>query len=153
MPRSAIDLLKDDHQKVKDLLEQLAGTSDRAQKTRKDLLQKIEQELSIHTRIEEEIFYPAFRDADGKEHKKMYFEATEEHRAVEKLVLPDLKETDPSSEQFAGRAKVLQELVQHHISEEEEDMFPQAEKSLDSQLLQELGRKMEERKKQLKAQH
>ncbi len=150
MPKTAIDLLKDDHRKVQDLLEQLVDTTERAQKKRRELLQKLEHELSVHTTIEEEVFYPAFKDADGKAHAKMFFEAREEHRAVEKLVLPDLKKTDPTSEQFAGRAKVLQELVQHHINDEEHDMFPQAEKSIDRETLAELGRQMEVRKKQLR---
>jgi hemerythrin-like domain-containing protein len=153
MPQSAIELLKTDHQKVQDLLEQLAGTTERAKKTRAELLQKIESELSVHTRLEEEIFYPAFRETDGKEHRKMYFEATEEHRAVEKLVLPDLKDTDPATDEFAGRVKVLKELLQHHISDEENEMFPEAEETLGSEQLEELGRRMEERRKELRGRH
>lgn len=149
MPQTAIDMLKEDHQKVKDLLEQLVGTTDRAEKTRKDLLQKIEQEVAVHSKLEEEIFYPAFREAAGKEHKKTYHAAVEEHRAVEKLVLPDLKKTDVTSEKFAGRAKVLKELIGHHIEEEEKEMFPEAEKVLDSDTLEALGRQMQERKQQL----
>jgi hemerythrin-like domain-containing protein len=149
MPQTAIDMLKDDHQKVQDLLEQLVGTTERAEKKRKDLLQKIEQELTVHTKLEEEIFYPAFRDANGKEHKKMYHEAVEEHRAVEKLVLPDLKKTEATSEKFSGRAKVLKELLKHHIDEEENEMFPEAEKALDGETLEALGRQMQERKKEL----
>lgn len=149
MAQTAIDLLKEDHQKVKGLLEKLVDSTERAEKTRKDLLQKIEQELSVHTTLEEEIFYPAFKDAGGKEHKKMYYEAMEEHRAVEKLVLPDLKKTDPTSEKFSGRAKVLKELIEHHVKEEEEEMFPQAEKALGKETLEALGRQMQERKKKL----
>lgn len=153
MPQNAIDLLKEDHVKVKDLLEQLVDTTDRAQKKRQELLQKIERELMVHTKIEEEIFYPAFKETNGKEHKEMYYEAMEEHRAVEKLILPDLKKTDPTSAQFAGRAKLLQEMIQHHVKDEEEEMFPEAEKSMSSEELEELGQKMMERKKKLQAQH
>ena len=152
MPQTAIDLLKNDHRKVKDLLHQLADTTERAQKKRQDLLHRIEQELSIHTRLEEELFYPAFRDTKTPEHKKMYFESLEEHRAVEELVLPDLKNTDPTSEKFAGRAKVLRELVEHHIQDEEQEMFPEAEDSIGTADLEELGRQMEARRKQLKKQ-
>lgn len=153
MAQNAIEMLKTDHQKVRDLFDQLAGTTERAKKTRRDLLGKIEHELVIHTRLEEELFYPAFRDTDGKEHRKMYHEATEEHRAVERMVLPDLKDTDPASEEFAGRLKVLKELVQHHISEEEEQMFPEAEEALGAEQLDELGRRMEARRKELMSQH
>src|SRR5690606_30850605 len=100
----------------------------------------------------EEIFYPAFRKAGGAEHARMYFEAVEEHRAAEDLVLPDLLKTDPESECFSGRAKVLKEMVEHHASEEEEEMFPEARESLSSDQLQELGERMAQRKKELKQQ-
>lgn len=153
MPQNAIDLLKEDHQKVKELLEQLVVTTERAQKKRIDLLDKIERELVVHTTIEEEIFYPAFKEANAKEYKEMYFEALEEHRAVDELIMPDLKKTDPTSAQFAGRAKVLREMIQHHVKDEEEEMFPEAEKSVDDEVLKELGEQMMERKKKLQARH
>lgn len=78
-------------------------------------------------------------------------EAKEEHRAVEALVLPDIKETPPSALEFAGRVKVLKELLEHHIEEEEHDMFPQARKLLSKQQLQELGESMEVLRKSLKS--
>ncbi|PTU73469.1 hemerythrin domain-containing protein [Pseudomonas mangrovi] len=153
---NAIELLKDDHQKVLGMLEKLADTTDRAEKTRTELLAKIEKELQIHTQIEEEIFYPAFRqaghEAGKREDEKMFHEATEEHRAVEALVLPDLLKTDPSSTAFAGRAKVLKELVEHHAEEEEKSMFPEARKLLGEGVLKTLGEAMAQRKKELMAQ-
>lgn len=146
---NAIEILVGDHKNVRDLLSRLVETTNRAKKTRGDLLDKIRQELSVHTTIEEELFYPAFRDCGGKEHKRMYFEAFEEHRAVEKLVLPDLKKADVASDQFAGRAKVLKELVEHHIKEEEEGMFDMAAKAMSEEELEDLGRKMAARKREL----
>ena len=98
---NAIDLLLEDHQKVRELLSQLTSTTNRAVKKRGELLQKIKQEILVHAQIEEEIFYPAFRDSDADEAGKLYHEAKEEHRAVSALVLPDLEETDPSSDEFA----------------------------------------------------
>ncbi|MCF9010995.1 hemerythrin domain-containing protein, partial [Pseudomonas carnis] len=89
------------------------------------------------------ILYPAFRKAGGKEQDIMYHEAKEEHRTVDSLVLPDLKKTDPSSTEFSGRAKVVKELLEHHIEEEETEMFPQAKKLLGKALLEELGAEME----------
>jgi hemerythrin-like domain-containing protein len=142
--QDAVQLLKDDHEQLRKLLKELTDTTTRAAKTRPRLLAKIKQQLEAHTTIEEEIFYPAFRDAGGD--NELYFEAFEEHRAVEKLVLPDLEKTDPTSEKFSGRAKVLKELVEHHADEEEEDMFPQARKKLGKQKLKELGEKMREKK-------
>lgn len=148
---NALELLTEDHDKVRDLLSQLVNTTERAEKKRPELLAKIEKELQVHTQIEEEIFYPAFKKASGKENDKMYHEAQEEHRAVESLVLPDLKKTDPSSAQFAGRAKVLKELIEHHAAEEEEEMFTQARDTMSKQELEALGKQMQERKKELMA--
>lgn len=146
----AIQFLKDDHETVRKLLEKLTATTERASKTREDLLEKIGEELRIHTAIEEEIFYPAFRDADGSKHRAMVAEAREEHRAVEELVLPDLLKTEPTSTEFSGRAKVLKELVEHHAHEEEEDMFPKARKALGKDELAELGERMQARKRELR---
>ena len=145
----AIQLLKADHKKVKELLAELAKTTTRAAKTRSELLAQIRVDLEVHTTIEEEIFYPAFRKAGTKDDAKMYFEALEEHRAAGDLVLPDLLDTDVGSEQFSGRAKVLRELVEHHVKEEEEEMFKEAKKLLSATELKALGARMEQRKVEL----
>lgn len=147
---NAIELLKADHEKVKSILTQLSESTDRAVKTRSDLLKKLEMEISIHTQLEEEILYPAFKAAGGKDEAEMYFEAKEEHRTVDSLVLPDLKETDPTSPEFAGRVKVVKELLEHHIEEEETDMFPKAKKLLGQAKLEELGEEMATMKASLK---
>ena len=140
---NAIDLLKADHAKVKDILSQLSDSTERALKKRVELLGKLEMEISIHTRLEEEILYPAFKAAGSKEQDVMYFEAKEEHRTVDSLVLPDLKLTDPGTPEFSGRVKVVKELLEHHIEEEETEMFPQAKKLLGKAKLDELGAQME----------
>lgn len=140
---NAIDLLKADHVRVKDILAQLNESSDRATKKRADLVAKLEMEITIHTKLEEEILYPAYKEAGGKEEEEMYYEAKEEHRTVDSLVLPDLKATDPSTPEFAGRAKVVKELLEHHIEEEETEMFPQAKKLFGKAKLDELGEQME----------
>jgi hemerythrin-like domain-containing protein len=147
---NAIQLLKDDHKKVKGLLAELAATTARGTKTRSQLLATIAQELRVHSKIEEEIFYPAFHAAREKaDDDAMYFEALEVHRAAGELVLPDLERTEVSSEKFSGRAKVLKELVEHHADEEEKEMFPRARKLLSAQELDELGEKMAARKSEL----
>ncbi|HET8791305.1 MAG TPA: hemerythrin domain-containing protein [Modicisalibacter sp.] len=146
---NAIDLLKEDHDKVRELLKQLVNTTEGAEKKRPELLAKIEKEVKVHTQIEEEIFYPAFKESNGKKNDKMYYEACEEHRAVEDLVMPDLKKTDPTGVEFSGRAKVLKELLEHHADEEEEEMFEQARKTMSESDLNELGDKMAARKKEL----
>ncbi|WP_434562639.1 hemerythrin domain-containing protein [Pseudomonas sp. Z5-35] len=147
---NAIDLLKADHERVKGILSQLSESTDRALKKRTELLAKLEMEVSIHTRLEEEILYPAFKEAGDKEEAEMYYEAKEEHRTVDSLVLPDLKNTDPSQPEFAGRVKVVKELLEHHIEEEEEEMFPKAQKILGKAKLDELGNQMEAVKAQYK---
>jgi len=146
----AITLLKNDHKEVRALLGALEATTTRAVKKRQTLLAEIEMNLSAHTTIEEEIFYPAFREAGQKsDDNKMYFEALEEHRAAGDLVLPDLLKTDPATDNFSGRAKVLKELVEHHADEEEKEMFPRAKKLLDKAELVALGERMEQRKREL----
>lgn len=147
---NAIDLLIQDHKLVKKLLEDLSSTTERAVKKRAELLQRIEQELRIHTTLEEEILYPAIKEAGGKEEAKMYYEAKEEHRTVDSLVLPDLLDTETGTIEFAGRVKVMKELLEHHIEEEESELFPTANKLLGQNVLEELGRAMETQKKLLK---
>jgi len=149
---NAIELLKDDHPKVLKLLDEITSTTERAVKTRTDLLAKIEAELKVHTTIEEEDFYPAYKQAGGKDEAKMFYEAVEEHRAVEKLVLPDLLNTKPDSVEFSGRVKVLKELLEHHIEEEETEMFKDAAELLSKEQLETLGQQMAAKQKKLKAQ-
>lgn len=81
----------------------------------------------------------------------MYYEAKEEHRTVDSLVLPDLLQTDTGTVEFAGRVKVMKELLEHHIEEEEGELFPTAKKLLGKQALEEMGVAMQAHKKMLKA--
>ena len=148
---NAIELLIQDHETVKKLLEELSSTTERAVKKRSELLARIEQELQIHTALEEQILYPAIKQAGGKEEEKMYYEAKEEHRTVDSLVLPDLLQTDTGTVEFAGRVKVMKELLEHHIEEEEGELFPTAKKLLGNQALEEMGVAMQAHKKMLKA--
>jgi hemerythrin-like domain-containing protein len=147
---NALDLLKQDHETVRELLDRLEKTTERAVKSRTEMLQKLHLELQIHTSIEEEIFYPAYTQAGGKEEAVMAAEAKEEHRTVDSLVLPDLLNTDPGSIPFTGRLKVLKELLEHHIEEEEQELFPQAQELFDKARLEELGTEMKNRKDELK---
>ncbi|MGH7385146.1 MAG: hemerythrin domain-containing protein [Candidatus Rokuibacteriota bacterium] len=137
--KDAIALLKEDREKVRKLLGELEETTDKAVSNREKLLAAIEQELTVHTRIEEEIFYPAFREAARKkDDAKLYYEAVEEHHVVD-LVLPAIKGAEMNSEQFAAKAKVLKDLVEHHAEEEETEMFPRARKLMDREELLRLG--------------
>jgi hemerythrin-like domain-containing protein len=145
--RDAIALLEADHEKVRKLLSQLEKA--RQPSRRIELLAKVSQEVDVHARIEEEIFYPAFREAARKkEDRKLFFEAHAEHDVV-KIVLPDLEGTDAGSENFAAKAKVLKELVEHHAEEEEDEMFPRARALLSKEDLADLGARLEARKSEL----
>jgi hemerythrin-like domain-containing protein len=149
--KDAIALLKEDHKKVRALLGELEEASERASGKREKLLTTIEQELKIHTKIEEEIFYPAFRDAAGKkDDKKLFYEAVEEHHVVD-LVLPEIKATAADSDEFGAKAKVLKDLVEHHAEEEETEMFPRAKKLMDREELIRLGGALASAKKALMA--
>ncbi|MBA1194619.1 hemerythrin domain-containing protein [Pseudomonas entomophila] len=147
---NAIELLTNDHKTVKKLLDDLTSTTERAVKKRAELLGKLNYELQLHTQLEEEILYPAFKKAGKKEEATMYYEAKEEHRTVDALVLPDLMKTDTGTVEFSGRAKVMKELLEHHIEEEESEMFPKARELFSDAELETLGQQMEQYKKDFK---
>ena len=143
----AITLLKTDHKKVRLLLETLDKTDAPARRTK--LLSQIETEIKVHATIEEEIFYPAFkRKAEESEEMEMFFEAKEEHGLVD-IMLPKVKSSNPSSDEFAARAKVLKDLVVHHAKEEEKEMFKAAKNLFDKDELKALGARMQTRKREL----
>ena len=143
----AIALLKQDHEKVRELLGSLENATG-ARRTK--LLAQVEQELKVHTTIEEEIFYPAYREAArAKQDQTLYYEALEEHHVVD-MVMPDMASGE-NAEELKAKAKVLKELVEHHADEEEKDMFPRAKKALDRDELRDLGERMQARKEELTA--
>jgi hemerythrin superfamily protein len=137
----ATDLLKKQHKQVKALFKKVQKTEN--PRERRQLLDQIEQELKMHTKIEEQIFYPAVREIDTKKAEEMVLEALEEHHVVD-LVLVELPQVDPEDERFEAKMTVLSELVEHHADEEEEEMFPMAEKKLGAEELKALGARMEQ---------
>ena len=152
-PKDAIDLLKQDHEKVRDLLDDLEKAAMTEDSDVESLLDEIEAELRIHTPIEEEIFYPAFREAASKkDDTKLYYEAVEEHHVVD-MVLPEIEKGEAGSPEFAAKAKVLKDLVEHHAEEEEKEMFPRAKKLMDKDELVTLGEQLAQRKKELQAEN
>lgn len=146
---NAIELLKEDHRKVKKLLEQGDDTTENAVKTRTEVLEKIKSEMQIHETIEEEIFYPAL-----KEHSKtkdLTLEAYEEHHVVD-TIMAELEGVEPSDETWMAKFAVMKENLEHHITEEEDELFPKTEQVLDKDELEQLGDRMQTRKEQLQAQ-
>jgi hemerythrin superfamily protein len=143
----AITMLKTDHKKVRALLETLDGTDSASRRSK--LLGQVEVELKVHAKLEEEIFYPAFkRKAEDSEEMQMFFEAKEEHGLVD-IILPKAKASDPASDEFAARAKVLKDVVLHHAKEEEKEMFKAAKSLFDKDELRSLGDQMTRRKREL----
>jgi polyhydroxyalkanoate synthesis regulator phasin len=128
---------------VKKLLDEGESTTERGEKTRTELFETIKSELSIHERIEEEIFYPAL-----KSHPKardIVLEGYEEHHVVDEI-MGELEATDVTDETWGAKFKVMKENIEHHIEEEEGDMFKQARQVFDDDELDELGRRMQELK-------
>ena len=136
----ATDLLKKQHKSVKALFKKVEQTEDG--RRRRQLMDEIATELKIHTKIEEEIFYPAVREIGTSKAEEMIDEAYEEHHVVD-LVLAELPHVDPEDERFAAKMTVLSELVEHHADEEEKEMFPLCEKRLGRERLQQLGEQMQ----------
>jgi hemerythrin-like domain-containing protein len=146
---NAFTLLKADHKKVAGILEKIDSTTERGVKTREELFTQLKTELDVHARVEETIFYPELEKAD--ETHDITLEAFEEHRLVKQL-LGELETMDKGDEQWTARFSVLKENVEHHVEEEEGEMFPKARKVLSNEQAEILGTRMEEAKKaELKA--
>ena len=141
----ALAMLKEDHDKVKKLLTELESTTERGVKTREDLFARIKSELTVHEIIEEEIFYPALKDHPKA--KDIVLEGYEEHHVVD-LLMGELEELDVDDESWGAKATVMKENIEHHIEEEEGEMFKSARSVFDRAELDELGTRMAERKEQ-----
>ena len=146
---NALEMLKKDPETVKDILDQLEDTTERASKKRSELFARLQQELTDHETIEEEIFYPALREHE--EAREIVNEAYEEHQVVD-YVLEDMSELEPSDEAWSAKLSVAKENILHHIKEEEGEMFKRAREAFDKTELEDLAVQMEERKQALHAQ-
>ena len=142
----ALQLLKGDHYKVKRMLDELDATTERAEKTRTEMFERLKHDLTIHETIEEEILYPALEQFAKT--KDITLEAFEEHHVVD-LIVAELDATPVTDETWAAKLTVMKENLEHHIEEEEDEMFKQARQVMDRNELAELGDQMEARKKQL----
>jgi len=139
----AIALLKHDHDEVEAIFKKLEPTTERAVKTREELFAKLKRELDVHSHIEEQIFYPVLKKES--ETREITLEGYEEHHVI-KMLLGELEVMPVGSEQWAAKLKVLQENVEHHVEEEEDDMFKSAREVLSKEQLNELGARMEAEK-------
>jgi hemerythrin superfamily protein len=137
----AITLLKTDHRKVDKIFSEL----EKGNGNREKLFNELATELTVHAEIEEKLFYPAVKDAEPTH--DLVLESFEEHKQM-KMVLGDLETADKKTEHWMAGLKVLMEDVQHHVGEEENDLFPKVKKVLSSKELEDLGTRMEELKMQ-----
>jgi iron-sulfur cluster repair protein YtfE (RIC family) len=131
-------LLRKQHREVEGLFRKAERATGRDERRR--LMEQIADRLELHTRIEEDLFYPAVRALDTKKAREMVDEAFEEHHVV-KLVLEQLPRVDPEDERFRAKMTVLKELVEHHVEEEETSMFKLADK-LDGDERRDLAERM-----------
>ena len=139
----AIAMLKEDHDKVKGLLTQLESTTERGVKTRQELFATIKTELTVHEIIEEEIFYPALKEHPKAE--EIVLEGYEEHHVVD-TIMGELEGLPVDHESWGAKAKVMKENIEHHIEEEESQMFPKARQVFEREELESLGERMAQRK-------
>ena len=137
----AVKLLKTDHEKMRSLLKDGESTRENDRKARRQAFLRLRDDLLIHERMEEDVLYPAL-----KSHPKardIVLEGYEEHHVAD-LIVGELEETDYSDERWPAKWKVLKESLEHHMEEEESDMFPKAKKIFDDDELEALGARMEQ---------
>ena len=144
----AITLLMNDHRRFEELLKQGEETTERAVKGRTDLLETITVELGVHELIEEKLLYPALKKFP--EARDIVLEGFEEHHVAD-LILKELHEVAKDDEQWGAKFKVLKESIEHHIQEEEGDMFRKARGVMSQEDLAALGREMAQLKRDAEA--
>jgi hemerythrin-like domain-containing protein len=137
---NAIELLKSQHRKVEALFKKLEGGRSDSEK----VLNELANSLAAHMAIEQEIYYPAVKEVDAE----LVNESYEEHSLAE-VALKRLLATDPEDEAFDARVTALKELIEHHVEEEEQELFPQVEKALGEETLAKLGKVMQPRFKEV----
>lgn len=136
----AIQLLKKQHDEVEDLFAEFEDTEDKEEK--REIFTKIADALAAHGTIEEKVFYPAAYKRGEEELTDMLKEAVEEHLSL-KRIIADLLAMTPDDENFEAKVKVLKEQVEHHVEEEEKDLFPTAKQELSTESLETMGADME----------
>ncbi|MFN7144387.1 MAG: hemerythrin domain-containing protein [Myxococcota bacterium] len=139
-------LLKRDHQTVSSLFRDFERLRDDDHKARRELFLRIKNELDIHTRIEEEIFYPELFKVS--EIEDLIREARTEHDLVKDLC-NEIARLQPDDPDYIAKVAVLRENVEHHVEEEEGEMFPLAKKHLSGERLEKIAQQLEDRKEEL----
>jgi hemerythrin superfamily protein len=147
---NALKLLETQHREVEDLFEEFESAGEGAKKTKERIFKQVADALAIHAEIEEKLFYPEAKQASS-ELEDLLRESVEEHLAAKRLIA-DLLQSRPEDEQFDARMQVLKEQVEHHVEEEEEELFPKVKQAMDGDALEDLGGRMEAMVQELEAQ-
>jgi hemerythrin superfamily protein len=137
----ALALLKEDHDRVKKMLNEGEDTTERAEKTRTELFARLKQDLEIHERMEEEVLYPALKQ--HPQARELAFEAFEEHHVVD-MIMAELEQTPVTDEEWTAKFMVAKENLEHHIDEEESEMFPKVRQAFSRDELEQMGERMAE---------
>jgi hemerythrin-like domain-containing protein len=127
--------LKTDHKELKSLLEQITDTTERAGKTRLSLFQKFKAEIVAHARAEEAVVYDKLKGIVDKDDRDTVLEAYEEHYLVDKLI-PEIEKLSPTDEVWTAKVTVVKEMLEHHIKEEEDEIFSMMRKEFDPDALE-----------------
>src|SRR4029453_11737511 len=137
MSTDAIVLLKEDHKRVRKLFREFQQAGEDARAKKGAIVDKIIEELTVHTYLENEVMYPAVRKA-LPDLEEDVLESYEEHHVADVLVM-ELSTMKPTDERFDAKTTVLIENVQHHMDEEEQDWFPKVREGLGRKQLQQIG--------------
>lgn len=139
---NALTILKQDHNNVDALFTRFEQTDDTT--TKRDIVDKIIEQLSVHAAVEEQLLYPAVRECLADAEPDV-LEALEEHHVV-KWTLSELEKMKPTDERFDAKVTVLIESVRHHVEEEEEQLFPKVREAMTVEQLEQLGEALEKAK-------
>jgi hemerythrin superfamily protein len=143
---NVLKILKKDHSTVKSLFNKYDRTGKSSHEKRIQLFEQIRRELQIHSRAEEEIFYPAIKAKNGAESRKLVSQALKEHKDVSEL-LTQISRLKPNDKNFDEKMETLFENIDHHVEEEEGEIFQFVEENCSEAELNDMGRQVEERKR------
>jgi hemerythrin superfamily protein len=140
----ALELLKNDHETVRQLFRQFESVKDEAEHRR--LVESIKTELQTHAHIEESIFYPALDDTASEDVSELVDEALDAHHAIE-VLLDEIDRLNRDGQELRAKVAELKEKVEHHAKREEEEMFARARALLTEDDLEDIGQELEDEKK------
>lgn len=141
--------LKNDHKELKQILSEIEGTTERTAKKRAALFAKFKEEIVAHARAEEKAVYDELLEVLKKDDRDTILEGYEEHHLVDKWV-PEIVQLSPTEESWPAKCKVLKEMLEHHIEEEEDEIFSMIRDQFDAEALKTMGDRFEALKMQIK---